>query len=61
MAKTLFAASRSCKSPTYKINGVVNGIHFQSSEFSGTMNGQEFWDKLAAFAKSKGAYVELYS
>ena len=59
--RRLFAGSGSCFDRTYAIYGRVDGISFTSEEFSGTMDGQKFWDDLAAFAKRKGKFVELYS
>lgn len=55
-----FAGSGSCCDGYYRINGKVNGNSFTSEEFSGTMDGQKFWDDLAAFAKKKGMFVELH-
>ena len=56
----LFAASGSCFAKTKYIMGKVeNGITFKSPEFTGTMDSQEFWDKLAAYAKSINRYVQL--
>lgn len=59
--KRLFAASGSCFKDVYKVYGKSTGIQFTSDEFSGTMDGQKFWDDLAAFAKAKDKFVELYS
>lgn len=59
MGKRLFAASGSCMNPTKQINGKVNGITFTSSEFTGTMDSQVFWDRLREFATSQSAYIEL--
>lgn len=62
MKKTrMFAASGSCGDPTLLIYGkVIDNITFISDEFSSTMDGQHFWDELAALAKKKNAYIELH-
>ena len=57
----MFAASGSCQKDVYKVFGKSKGIQFTSDEFFGAMDGQKFWDDLAAFAKAKDKYVELYS
>ena len=56
-----FAGSGSCSAPDLIIRGKVlpDKITFISREFSGTMDSQIFWDRLAAFAKEKGAYIKL--
>lgn len=54
-----FAAAGSCSAPEKVIRGTVNGITFTSPEFTGTMDGQKFWDDLRAYAKSINAYVVL--
>ena len=62
MKKTrIFATSGSCGDPTLLICGkVIDNITFISDEFSSTMDGQHFWDELAALAKKKNAYIELH-
>jgi hypothetical protein len=59
--KRIFASSGSCFKDVYKVYGKSKGIQFTSKEFSGTMDGPKFWEDLAAFAKAKDKYVELYS
>ena len=55
----VFASSGSCLAPTKIIKGKVNGITFTSSEFTGTMDSQKFWDDLRDYAKNIGCFVEL--
>lgn len=57
--KNIFAAAGSCFSPEKVIKGRVEGITFTSPEFTGTMDGQKFWDDLAAYAKQIQAYIVL--
>ena len=56
-----FAASGSCSAPVREIRGSVSrdGLTYSSPEFSGTMDGQAFWDNLSAYAKEKGVFVRL--
>ena len=55
MRRKLFAASGSCSAEEKIIEGrVVNQITFVSNEFTGTMDGQGFWDDLAKLAREKG-------
>lgn len=55
----VFASSGSCSAPTKIIKGKVNGTTFTSSEFTGTMDSQKFWDDLRDYAKNIGCFVEL--
>ena len=55
----LFAASGSASDPEKTIVGNVNGVTFESREFCGAMNGQLFWDRLAAYARANNVYVKL--
>lgn len=55
----IFASSGSCHAPELYIKGKVKGITFTSEEFTGTMDGQEFWNRLREFAHSKNAFVYL--
>lgn len=55
----VFASSSSCSAPTKIIKGKVNGTTFTSSEFTGTMDSQKFWDDLRDYAKNIGCFVEL--
>ena len=55
----LFASSGSCLAPVKIIKGKVDGITFTSSEFTGTMDNQNFWNDLRNYAKSIGCFVEL--
>lgn len=60
MRRELFAASGSCSAEEKIIVGrVVNQITFVSDEFTGTMDGQGFWDDLAKLAREKGKYIRL--
>ena len=56
-----FTAAGSCLDPQRIIKGTVEGITFTSPEFTGTMDGQKFWDEFTAYAKKLGAYVVLVS
>lgn len=55
----LFASSGSVLNPVKKIKGEVNGTTFTSKEFTGTMNSQNFWNDLRAYAHSIGRFVML--
>lgn len=55
----LFATSGSILNPVKTIKGKVDGITFISNEFTGTMNGQKFWDDLREYAHSIGCFVRL--
>ncbi len=55
----LFATSGSCVAPLKVIKGEVVGTTFESAEFTGTMDSQNFWSNLRTYAKSVGCYVEL--
>lgn len=55
-----FASSGSCEHEEKIIKGkVINDITFVSNEFSGTMNGQHFWDNLREFAKQEQKFIKL--
>lgn len=55
-----FAAAGRASAPTLIIHGkVINRITFVSREFTGTMDGQNFWDDLAAYAEKEGKFVYL--
>lgn len=55
----LFASSGSVLYPIKKIKGKVNGVTFISKEFTGTMDDQNFWSDLRAYAHSIGCFVML--
>lgn len=55
----LFAASGKCSDDELVINGTVDSLTFKSSQFSGTMDSQKFWDDLLSFAKSVKKFVIL--
>jgi hypothetical protein len=57
--KKVFASSGSCFDDELVINGTVDNITFKSSQFSGIMNSQKFWDDLSSFAKSIKKFVIL--
>jgi len=54
-----FASSGSCFAKEKIIKGTVKGITFKSNEFTGVMDSQIFWDKLATYAKEENVFIVL--
>lgn len=57
----IFAQSGSAENwnNTKQIKGKVQGITFISEEFTGTMDGQNFWDSLADIARRENKFIQL--
>ena len=54
-----YAASGSCFKPTIEIKGKVIGGRFYSSQFEGSLEEENFYERLSKLAKQTNSFVRL--